>query len=368
MRPKKAVLKAKGRALLEEQVNLRYPGYNIMDPKTSMLHNLNYYSTHVDSKLKKKYALDYWKSQGKSTKEFLNVSDCWFSTLGAVAHMFHKRHIALDQFDIDRLEAAYHQLLKIAPEEDRKTKVVVTIQDRIQEMIKTNIGEIEHAFDELVENGTVFDMKTYAAVNDLKAPVLRGIGDWFKPKIAEYNAYKKEWVKNNPPETKIAFHHVGAKGLDRAVEFFTNIVADCNTLSTIARTTKAPRKSKPKPPSVIVRDLQYLREDAMLGITSVDPTKIVESDEVWLYNTKKRFLYRYVARDGYRLSVKRSTISNFDPEKSCAKIIRKPDDVLDVIASGKRAASAKFKEINAQPKMKLSGRVNNEFIILGVYH
>jgi hypothetical protein len=110
-----------------------------------------------------------------------------------------------------------------------------------------------------------------------------------------------------------------------------------------------------------------LKEFADLKLRSITPDKIVGADQAWLYNTKLRKLFKYQALDGYTLTIKGTTIQNFDPEKSGSKILRKPDVQLAGVSSmSKRPMSNLFNDVKATMG-KATGRVSNEYIILGAF-
>ena len=69
-------------------------------------------------------------------------------------------------------------------------------------------------------------------------------------------------------------------------------------------------------------------EDTDLGIVTVDPVNAVGSQAVVIYNTKNREIEVYYAEPNKTLSVKGSTLINFDPATSQGKKLRKPEEML----------------------------------------
>ena len=124
---------------------------------------------------------------------------------------------------------------------------------------------------------------------------------------------------------------------------------------------------KSVPASVIVKNVQYKKEDTTLKLKSISPEKIINSSEVWVFNTKVRRLFRYVALSGNKLSIKGTTLTGVDPEKSGGKILRKPEEQLnnvDVMTS--RPLSKMFNDIRATVSAA-TGRLNEDTIILKAF-
>ena len=125
-----------------------------------------------------------------------------------------------------------------------------------------------------------------------------------------------------------------------------------------------PRVKKQKPPAELIKKMVYLKEAE--GFTSEHPVKIVGAKEVYLFNVHYRKLTQIVAMEGYSLSVKGTTIINFDPEKSFSKTIRKPEILKDIKTIGLRSTRTLFKDVRAVNR-PANGRVNDKTIILAAY-
>ena len=97
--------------------------------------------------------------------------------------------------------------------------------------------------------------------------------------------------------------------------------------------------------------------------------------ELWVFNVKTRKIGRYIAknidplkagREGSGLSVKGTTIINFNEELSIQKTLRKPEEKLEEFKqAGSRKVKTFLDEINAVD-IKLNGRINLDTILLKV--
>lgn len=364
-----AKLRAKGRKILTTKRSIHAPPFNIMAYNLSMMKALNYYSYHVEDKVKRTFAYTYWKQQNHDVKKLDSLSDCWFSTLGAVAHMV-LSEIPIHEADTIRLDNAYHQLLGFANQAssevvDGVKPVVIgpSIQDRIKDASKVHIAEFEGWLDEFVVNGKTYSAKEYLTKNQTKAPVIAHVINHFKPILAEYG----EYLAGQCEQLTEAYSHMGKRKVKALFNYVTTILAECSVIARVSRTMKAPRKRKEQPPSKLVQNLLFLKEYPDLGLKSIHPEKIIGADQVWMFDTEHRRMIKYEAMDGMTLSVKGTTMQNWNPEKSGSKIIRKPEVQLkDVSENGKRAMGNMFNEINGVVR-KISGRTSRTTVIVRVF-
>ena len=114
-------------------------------------------------------------------------------------------------------------------------------------------------------------------------------------------------------------------------------------------------------------NLKHKDEDVVLGIKSVNPTNIVGASAVVIYNTKNRHIDIYVAKQDQQLSIKGTKIENFDEKASQGKIVRKPENALQmwVKATTIKRLEILRDSIKGKP-WELTGKINSNHIILKV--
>ena len=128
--------------------------------------------------------------------------------------------------------------------------------------------------------------------------------------------------------------------------------------------SRKPRQRKQKSPEQLVSKLKYLDKFEELKLESVSPKDIIGALQLWVYNTKSRKLGCYNAEDAGGLSVKGSTILNFNESKSTHKKLRKPEvTVPQVLNGGKVYLRNALDEIKAVAS-PLNGRLNTDTILL----
>jgi heptaprenylglyceryl phosphate synthase len=129
---------------------------------------------------------------------------------------------------------------------------------------------------------------------------------------------------------------------------------------------KAPRKKKVKSADQLIQRLKYMKGDADLKLTSIEPTKLIGASEAWIFNVKTRRVDHYFSNDADGISIKGSTLQNINETTSIAKKIRKPLEVSKNIVMGtSRGATKYFDAIKTKP-IKSTGRLNAFSIILRV--
>ena len=131
------------------------------------------------------------------------------------------------------------------------------------------------------------------------------------------------------------------------------------------------RAKKPIDPLKAVSKLKFLKEhnDLTNGLvlSSVRPKTIVGSDIFWVYNVKYRKLGRYIAKQGQSLSVKGSTILNFDEKTSIQKVIRHPEKIIPLLIAAGKVEQKKLMDTERTTASILTGRINGDTILLKVY-
>ena len=114
--------------------------------------------------------------------------------------------------------------------------------------------------------------------------------------------------------------------------------------------------------------MKYLKESSPYKIASIDPTRIIKAQTLIVFNCKYKKLGIYVAADTSGLSVKGTTITNYDTEKSMSKTLRKPEDILpSVLTTGKLAFNKMFIGIKAASSTP-NGRINEDTILVRIYN
>jgi hypothetical protein len=179
--------------------------------------------------------------------------------------------------------------------------------------------------------------------------------------LAELN----EALEGNDEQLVEGYSNFTKPQLKRFIALVDSVIGSMEQAKKVV--VRKPRARKQKPAGEIVKNLKFMKEDSELGLKSVVAASIVGSTELWVYNTKYRKLQVYRAIDGGLLTVKGTSILNYDTKTSGSKTLRKPAEqlkpMLDMTKRPINAAYKAIKGVEATP----NGRINEECILLKVY-
>jgi hypothetical protein len=351
---------------------------------------MDYYRLESEVKTFKPFVLKWMELNGADKSDiaaFKKIKDNRISTtMGSVASCL-LRGMTPQRIDFNNgkdtaewLRNAIKEVLKegkddidpdeIAAEKEAAKKDVYTpnIQERLREVALLMTDEIEKAYESFQTDPDNFDPKAFKVLNLLKsqqakAAHARIIRDFYASDLAEL----EELASGNADEQlREGYSHRTKKQIKNLIAFLTEVQNACNMLMQEAKVNRAPRKTKAVSKDKVVAKLKYMKSNEPLKLVSVNPTDIIGSKELWVYNTKTRKLGRYVAKEYSELGVKGTTITNFDENVSVCKTLRKPEDKLKEFKAAGKVALRKFlDDINATDT-KMNGRINEETILLKV--
>jgi hypothetical protein len=155
--------------------------------------------------------------------------------------------------------------------------------------------------------------------------------------------------------------------LKLALEYLKQIKSlqpDLEARGKIRLGSQTPRAKKQKPPSQLVQKALYLTADEETGVTSLHPQELLGASELWVYNVKTRKLGCYYATDDQGLSIKGTTILNYDEKRSTTKTIRKPKtQVYEFTQGGIKWMRGYWGSIRSTPQA-ISPRLSRDTLIL----
>lgn len=258
---------------------------------------------------------------------------------------------------------------------EKKSKPVISIKDRMKMQINDICAEFEYFIDLLIDGEkTVKQFDPYkmliAYQPEIKGPHAKLIKEDFEKQFEEAQEVKA-WKDD---DIKEAYAHMDVKMRKAFVEVFEKINTACDTIIQTKATTRKARKPKARSKETIVKKMKFQVNDSDLGIASIHPTEVVNANELWVYNTKTRKVGVYHAinkdprgmgRDG--LTVKGTTIQDFDEDQSIQKTLRKPaEQIQNWTGKAKTKFAKAFEEVKTTP-IKLNGRMNDNTIILRAF-
>ena len=260
---------------------------------------------------------------------------------------------------------------EVAAAEKEAAKVDVytpSIQERVREAAMKMTEEIENAIEAFQEDPETFDPKAFKVLNllkavDAKAAHSRIIKGFYERDLAEL---EEAATKDADEQLKEAYSHLSKANLKKITQFYQEIMSACEMLAQEAKVNRAPRKTKAVSKDKLIAKLKYLKTFEPLKLVSINPTDIIGTKELWIYNTKTRKLGKYIAAEFSDLGVKGTTITGFNEHTSIQKTIRKPEEKLKEFKAAGKVQLRKFlDDINATDT-KMNGRINEDTILLKI--
>jgi hypothetical protein len=335
----------------------------------------SWYNYHYGKKDAKELVID-WLSRNDRTreaKEFARVPDsavvnttawlCRMNVMGLELTESERSHV--DTAVRQQIEASRHVKEVVKAAEDVVAKP--NIQDRLREKMSEAVGELEGMYDDMILAGGKMsaDYKPITILRGLNvAPQMVGdISAVWQRRLTEL----EDVLAGKDAQLVEGYSNFGKIQIKSLVKFCEAVIADCGSYVQIKKVERKPRKKKPVSPEKLTARFKYQREFPELKLKSVPVTSLVEFQEAWMYDTKKRKLI-YVVADSHigTITVKGTGLVGFDASASVQKTLRKPAEQIKALLTGGVAQHRKyFKDIKAT-EIKFNGRGSDNLILLKV--
>ena len=258
---------------------------------------------------------------------------------------------------------------------------VPTIQERITEQAQDACEAIEEWLDGFITDKKNFDPKGFDFVSHFANKKVsqahaRKIKSYYAgeleealliqklPTPGEINREKDEHKADMLQQLREGYSHLTKKDAATYLAALETLDGACNMVIDASKATRKPRVKKPVAKEKLIAKVQYKERDDKLQIVSVNPLDLIESTEVWVYNTKTRKLGKYVAEEGQHMQVKGTSLQFYDENKSVQKTLRKPEETLKEFKKAGKVKLRTFMEEIKTTDIKLNGRLNSDTIIL----
>lgn len=261
--------------------------------------------------------------------------------------------------------------------EVKKPAAVINIQARVKEAALNMCEVIEDAVDQWITNAATFDPKAIKVLNALKAKEAKAAHARIIKDMYSRNLLELEELAAGKPDDESkhdayeqlqeAYKHKSKREVKNLIAFYKEVESACTMLIEESKVNKAPRAKKSVPKDKLVEKLKYLKTFEPLKLVSINPTEIIGAKELWVYNTKNRKLGKFIADEMTGpLTVKGSAILGYDEHKSIQKTIRKPEEKLKEFKAANKIMLRKFIEDINSTDTKMTGRINEDTILLKI--
>jgi hypothetical protein len=336
--------------------------------------SLYYYNYHYTQKDCKKHVVEWMqrpenKFEKADISAFIRAGDRTLSMTACGLVMAHRQGMPLKPRHIEFLKEAIGGSIKTAEPEieevavDKPKAYVPTIQDRLNEKTAETIGELEGHYDEFcTDKKYIFKPYDFLVANNVPQSQLSKYVEVYQKRLDELKgAFEKQ-----DEQLVEGYKHLKAADFKRIIAFLDSILSNIEAYRGVKKATKKVRAPRAVSKEKVVSKLKYSKENKELKIVSINPADIVGSAELWIYNVKTRKLGKYVAAGYQTLSVKGTSITGFDVDKSVCKTLRKPEEKLKEFAKAGKIQLRKFIEDIKATETKLNGRIGTDIMLLRV--
>ena len=338
---------------------------------SDLLRAYQWYNYEYTVKQGRKFVTDYVKTSGilsaKHEASILNsLKDSDFTTTICWQARMAKNGI-LPESSLENFKDSLADLLNRARLSKVKPKKVVsvdkpTVQDRIREQVSSWIADIEDEIDSLGTTvKTTFNLYEFLQTVDAKPVHVNYMLEYYRPQRDEV----VEALAGKDAQLNEAYRYLSKTALKRLVTFYETLISDMERIINNKKVMRKPRKLKVKSSDQLTKSVKYLSESKEYKIVSVPPEKLVGASQAWLFNAKYKTLAVYNALDG-GLTVKGTTIQNFDVVSSVVKRVRKPEEALQAVQKSGKVTLRKLMGTFNTKAIEGTGRINKDTIIVRI--
>lgn len=325
---------------------------------------LNWYSYMCSTSDAREYLNEYLTLTGRNDyiKKLNSVSDIWIPcTVAWVARMLTKGY-KLPNDARDYVEQRIHDIVSNVVESDTEEDIQkITVRDRMNERLHDILGEVEGLIDDCV-NDNQFCFYDWLRQHQISAVYVNSIVNKLKPILDELVLA----LKGGDEQLKEGYSYLKRNELQSRISFFNKMIEDAERYSSNTKKTRKPRKKKIISVDRKIKNLKWQKEDSTFKIASIQPEKIIGSQELWTFNTKYKTITVLRAKDRAGLQVKGTSIINYNEETSVTKRTgrRSEEHVKNVLDGGKIVLRKMMDSLKYDAP--LAHRINENTILLRV--
>lgn len=330
----------------------------------------NWYSYSSEAGDSKKYVLKYLKETfrgGDAVAKKLSVLKDWeFGATGWMARQLligcalPKEYAERFKERLKELNEKAAKVVQVIVEEEKKVARPV-ISRLYTPRASDIIAELDGTIDSITEKPFgKFDAYEWLTKREASADVLTEVARYYVPYQKELNELKK----GGDEQVIEAYEKLEKKRTKQVAVFVFNLLDAIERLKLNKKNSRKPRAKKAKSAIQQTKKLKYKQSDDTYKVTSIPPSDVVGTLQLWVFNTKTRKLGVYHASDAVPLSVKGTSIQGYNEASSVQKKVRKPEKALAEVLGANKVSLRKVMEgINAKAS-PLNGRINADTILL----
>jgi hypothetical protein len=252
-----------------------------------------------------------------------------------------------------------------------------SIQDRMRRRLMYIVGDIDDAFENVWardEDPKKFKAYHYFLSNDIPGAFMKMLKQQVdvyideQVKGLEYRDIKPKDRTDEQQDYVESFESYSKSQMKQHIAWWERVYKDCELWEANKKKQRKPRKYKPPSKEKLAAKVKYKPEDKDLKLVSEQPINLPGCTAVVVFNTKNRKLGIYEATHKHHgLTLKGTTLLNYDLSTALQKTVRKPQDVLEKLNTGGLQAIKNTFNALSTTETKLNGRLNKETILLRIF-
>jgi hypothetical protein len=239
--------------------------------------------------------------------------------------------------------------------------MVETIQTRILQQARDLADPLDGDVDQIMQGGAPqVNVSRFLSEKQVSKPVATKLRAFFSSELDEI----KEAKEGKDEQLEEGYSNLKGTRLKKLFAWYEKTLSDIDSYIKVKQLDRKPRKRKAVPADKLVKNLKFLKTHGEFALVSVKPDSIIGSTQLWVFNVKTRKLGVYNAEFGATLSIKGTSIVNFDAVTSVAKTVRKPKEKCAELLKSSKIQLRKFMDGIKATQVKLTGRLNADTVLL----
>jgi len=359
-----------------------WEGLNEDQAKSKYFFALNWYNYMASDAQKKKWVLDYAKKK-KMKEEVLKrlhsvdakrfdigygdtEDDEMGLDMGVYARLLALGAPVPKEKEAKLKKCIVHLITKKSSTPDETTPNIPNIQENIRNKASGILAEILNVEEKMLSSR--FKESGQEAMNILKRETTKGVHCKFiKEELT--SIVKEIEFSSKDPDLKEGYSIFRKPELKKYLTWLKALITECDLKIANMSRVRKPRKKKVRSAEDVAKKAQIQESFSELNLKSMPASAIVGSSSAVLFNTKTKELQLLSSFPGQELTIKGTTIFNFDPSSSTKKKVRKMDIVKTSFS--KKITITKIRELMEKTlRTKASvpnGRLNKYTMILSVF-
>ena len=330
---------------------------------------LNWYSAMADEKMYDRWLSEHMKKTGYSKSEItkiINLPEYKKRIAATIARMQDNGTIFVGEMQnfpkilIDRsLSIKQEEIKEEAPKE------TVSIQDRIKNAASQHIVVIDDEISSWYENRSKkinYSFYDYLQSVQISSAICNHVKTWVQALLDEH----QEMIEGKDEQLNEAYAYLSAASKKEILKALNQCINDIERYvgNTKATKVKKPRQKKQIPVDKLINKLKFQKEFVKFKIKSIAPENIIGAQQLWIFNTRYNQLTVLNAIGVAGLTVKGTSIQNYDTVTSEKKKIRKPEEIIDKVLNGGKQVLKKLMFDLKTKSIEVNGRINDDCILL----